>query len=155
MNLVLHFRRSLVLTVVLSTSYSPARRKAPGLLLLSEQVDISFLVALSDVRCSKSHLPHPAVSQPTEAWLSQGAADRAPNPAQRQLHLGLRLTFRAAIFLSHVGLTFALEWIPANFFAAAAGRQSLGLCRMDSSHLPTAIPPKEPGGHGELGPQWT
>lgn len=41
----------------------------------------------------------------------------------RQLHLGLCLTFRAAIFLSHVALTFALEWIPANFFAAA-GRQS-------------------------------
>lgn len=58
----------------------------------------------------------------------------------RQLHLGLHLTFRAAIFLSHVGLTFALEWIPANFFAAAAGRQFSVAHAQDTSHLPTAIP---------------
>lgn len=46
----------------------------------------------------------------------------------RQLRLGLCLTFRAAIFLSHVGLTFALEWITANFFAAAAAADSTVIC---------------------------
>lgn len=53
------------------------RRKAPG----------TALSWLGSARCEVPPnlcSPHPAVSQPSAAWLSQGVADRVPNPAQSQ-----------------------------------------------------------------------
>lgn len=122
------------------------RRQAPG----------TALSWLGSARCEVTPnlcSPHPEVSQPSAAWLSQGVADRVPNPAQSQTAASEATLDIQSCYFSLTRGSLHLRWNEFQLTSLlAAGRQFSMARTAWTLHTCPLLSPREPGGHEQLCP---